>query len=485
MSRIKGNLGVERVVLSGVCQFGKEAYYDIQDIITSNSFSLDANQAIYKCIEKSLEKIDKLDVTSLLAAGDSLGLSALLTKNKIDIEYIRSLFNFPIKLENVRPHAKQLAKIEIIQKEQYALMDAYNKLGELDGTESISEILGIPEEAIFEVTNELNNRNDEAPKQIMDGAKLRLEALAANPIQNIGIPTPWPIFNEVIGGGVRPGVCLIGARPKTGKSTLAIGAGLHIAGVLNIPVLYIDTEMNKEEQQNRIIANDAGIDVKLIETGNFSLYEDYCYKTADSITKLEKIPFHHKWCGGKPFEEITAIMRRWIYHVVGFDNEGKTNPHIVIYDYFKLMNEDGLDKVQEYQKIGFQVSYLSDFCKKYQTPCLSFVQLNRDGVTKDTSDIISQSDRLLWLCTSCSVFKRLNKDEIMENGGSKFGNRRMFLLEGRFGEPLEEGDSILMNFDGKKSKITEIGTKFNLLKNQSNNTGFEINDRPGEDSSEH
>jgi hypothetical protein len=140
------------------------------------------------------------------------------------------------------------------------------------------------------------------------------------------------------------------------------------------------------------------------------------------------------------------------------------------------MDASSLEKMQEYQSIGFQISALSDFCKKYDTPCLAFTQVNRDGISKDTSDIISQSDRLLWLCISCSVFKRLTKEEITENGGTKFGNRRLILLEGRFGEPLEDGDSILMNFDGKRSKITEIDTKFNTLRKKNNITGFEMND---------
>jgi replicative DNA helicase len=485
--KIKGNLGVERVVLAGLCQFGKEAYFDIIDIVSTNSFSLEANQAIYKCIEKALQQVDKLDATSLLAASDSLGLSTQLTKNKVDVEYIRSLFSFPIKLENIRPHAKQLAKIEIIQKEQIALMEAYNKLGTLDGTESINEILSVPETAIFDVINDINNRNDESPKQIVDGARLRLEALAANPIKNIGIPTPFAIYNKIIGGGIRSGVALIAARPKQGKSTLAINIGLHVAEILNIPVLFVDTEMIKTEQENRVIACHSNLEIDLIETGNFALYESHAETVKKTLNILEKIPFEHKFVGGKPFEEILSLIRRWIYQSVGFNDEGKTNPHLIIYDYFKLMDASSLEKMQEYQSIGFQISALSDFCKKYDTPCLAFTQVNRDGISKDTSDIISQSDRLLWLCTSCSVFKRLSKEEIVENGGPKYGNRRLVLLEGRFGEPLEEGDSILMQFDGKKSKILEIGTKFNLQRNRPIKTGFEMNDddTSGENISEH
>ena len=52
MSKVKGNPGVERVVLAGLCQYGKDAYYDVSDIINTKTFSLDSNQALYRCLEK-------------------------------------------------------------------------------------------------------------------------------------------------------------------------------------------------------------------------------------------------------------------------------------------------------------------------------------------------------------------------------------------------------------------------------------------------
>jgi len=475
MSKVKGNIGVERVVLAGICQFGKDAYYDVSDIISPNTFSLDANQALYKCLEKVLTQIDKPDATSIMAAADSLGLSDLLTRNKIDVEYIRSLFAFPIKeLKNVRPHAKQLAKIDIIRKEQAALYQAQRELDEFDGTETVDKILGIGEAAVFGLINELNTQTEENPKQIVTGTREKLTRLLEKPIENIGIPTPWPIYNKLIGNGIRPGVALIGARPKCGKSTLAINCGLHVAQ-LGIPTLYVDTEMVQDEQDNRIVACSAEVNSELIETGKF---EDYKKEVWAAIDKLEKLPFYHKWVGGANFEEILSIIRRWLYKDVGFNEFGKPKPHFIIYDYFKLMNESGLTgNVAEYQKIGFQISYLSDFCKLYGTPTLAFVQVNRDGITKDTSDIISMSDRLLWLCTSCSVMKKLSKEEISENGGRRFGNRRLSIIEGRFAKEFDEGDCILFDFQGDKSRIKELGTRYALQKqNQINDTGFEIED---------
>lgn len=470
---MKGNAGAERAVLAGVCRYGREAFYDVADMVTANTFTLDSNQAAWKCIEQILQNSDKVDATSILAQAETNGLS-IFFKKKEDLEFVRSLFDFPIQLSNVRQFAKQIAKLEIIKAEQAALLKAHHELENFDGTESIDKIVGVPENAILEVTQKLNNQNDTQPKLLGDGAYERLLHLAENPVTMIGVPTPYAIYNDLIGGGIRPGVSLIGARPKCGKSTFALNTGLHVAEKMKMPILYIDTEMSKDDQENRGVACVAEIDNRLIETGQYGKIISLKNKVLEAAQKLKTLPFHHKWVGGMEFTEIISIIRRWLYSVVGFDENGKAKPHLIIYDYFKLMDAAVLDKMQEHQAIGFQISALSDFCKQYQSPCLAFVQLNRDGITKDTSDILAQSDRLLWLCTSAAVFKRKEKEEMTEDG-MEAGNRKLILLEGRFGEPLEQGDYVCMNLNGAKSQIKEIGIKSKIVKQeQHNNSGFEI-----------
>lgn len=468
---LKNSPGAEKAVLAGLCKYGRQGFYDVNDIISINTFVSENNQALYKCIDTVLKHTETVDITSIIAASETLGLSNLLTKNKTDIEFLRALFAFPIQKDSIRVWAKQIAKLEFIRKSISTLDEAKERLNLLDGLEPIDQIVAIPEHAVFSLTNEINTKNDNNPVKLGSTAEERMNFLLANPVTMKGIPTPWPIYNDLIGGGLRTGVHLVAARPKIGKSSMALNTGWHISDALQIPVLYIDTEMNEEEQENRLISLVSGIEGRLIETGRFLESKSLVF---EAINKIKNSKFHHKWVGGKSFEEIVSIMRRWIMSEVGFDENGNTKPHLIIYDYFKLMNENSLDKMQEYQAIGFQISYLSDFCKQYDTPCLSYVQINRDGITKDSSDIISQSDRLLWLCTSCAIFKRKDKEEILEDG-KQWGNRKLILLEGRFGEPLEQGDYVCMNFDGAKSKIVEYKTKFAILKEQKDhNSGFQI-----------
>ena len=58
--------------------------------------------------------------------------------------------------------------------------------------------------------------------------------------------------------------------------------------------------------------------------------------------QLNNIPYKYITIAGKSFEETLSIMRRWIVKEVGFDENGRTNPCMIIYDYlwFIIINDD-------------------------------------------------------------------------------------------------------------------------------------------------
>lgn len=250
---------------------------------------------------------------------------------------------------------------------------------------------------------------------------------------------------------------------------------IHVAKNLNIPILYLDTEMVKNEQLIRILSGLSKIDMSRIETGKFGTSETEKQRVLNVLKDNSNIPFYHISVAGKEFDEILSVIRRWILRVVGYDNFGKIKNCLVIFDYFKLMNEDSLKSMEEYQALGFQVSKLADFSKKFDFPILAFVQLNRDGVTKETSDVISQSDRLLWLCTSFSILKRKTDEEIAVDTPIN-GNTKLIPIESRFGPGLESGDYINLQFIKNIASMREINTRNESLKNKKTNSGFDLDD---------
>ena len=97
--------------------------------------------------------------------------------------------------------------------------------------------------------------------------------------------------------------------------------------------------------------------------------------------------------------------------------DGTAKDCVIVYDYLKLMDSQGISQdLKEYQVLGFMMTSLHNFAVRYKVPILGFIQLNRDGITKETTDTASGSDRIIWLCSNFSIFKRKSDEEIADDG---------------------------------------------------------------------
>ena len=264
---------------------------------------------------------------------------------------------------------------------------------------------------------------------------------------------------------------------NTGKSCIADNIALHISKNLNIPVLMLDTEMSTEDHWNRILANISGVSINQIANGSFYNDKNKVDAVSQAVNIVKKIPYHYISIAGKPFEETLSIARRWLLKNVGYDENGRLNDCLIIYDYLKLMTSDSINNnMAEFQVLGFQITNLHNFCVENDCPCLSFVQLNRDGITKESTDAVSGSDRLIWLCTSFSIFKN-KTDEEMATDGLMNGNKKLIPIVSRHGPGIEDSGYICLNMIGENAKITEVGTIREIKRNEKNRSkGFPATD---------
>jgi replicative DNA helicase len=242
----------ERAVLAGIFSYGENAYLEVSDIISESTFTIDSNVIIYKCLKHLCDKNSEVDIASVYSVAEELGVSSILNK-KQEAQHLRAVVDFPVNFSNIRKFAGKIRKLEITRLLRKQLELAQDKLLEINGSESIGSILAVAEDTVFNFTNLLND-SDEAPHHIASDLEEYIKELEENPIDQVGIPTGFPIYDQSIGGGLRKGtVNVIGARPKTGKTLLSDNMGYHIASK-GIPVLNMDTEMAKQDHIHRVLA---------------------------------------------------------------------------------------------------------------------------------------------------------------------------------------------------------------------------------------
>ncbi len=463
------DIGSERAVLSGLFQYGIDAYVTISDLISVESFGHFNNQILYRCIEKIVNNDQKIDIPSLLAAANQLGVLDTVNTDQ-ELKYIKSLLDFPINKDNVFSFAIQLKKFEFARKIKTLTGKIHKDIESVTGSESINDIIQILEDPVTEFLRE--DDGGDTPEKIGNKIEDYVTFLSENKCDIIGIPTGFSRYDEAIGGGLRRKcVDLVSARPKVGKSVFADNVALNISSN-GVPVLMLDTEMSKEDHLNRLLANLSGVPINEIATGKFVDDEEKNAKVMESMRKLESIPYSYISVAGKPFEQILNLIKRWIVQEVKTDEYGKTNDCVIIYDYLKLMSSSSItNNIQEYQALGFQITALHNLCVKLDIPCLSFVQLNRDGITKESTDAVSGSDRLIWLCTSFTIFKIKSPEELAEDGPNA-GNRKLVPIVSRHGAGLDDGDYINMIMNGSHAKLRELKTRNEFKKQPVGDTGL-------------
>lgn len=449
------NTNNEEAVISILCQDGVGAYHEIAGLgITEDSFVQPTNKVLFKSLKRLFEDgINQPDTMLIVSAAQDIKYDLSPETSLID-----QLFHNNVNIENIGLFAKKLKKLEIAKKMDMALKEAQRQIAGVDGSESISDICGIIEDKLANIFSFIDLNNGD-PISFGDIVEEVIEDKINNPIDQIGIPTGFPIWDNSIGGGLRRhSIQLVGGRSKSGKSVFSKQVGINVAE-RSIPVLYLDTEMQTQDQLIRIIAGEAGVPIKQLETGQFTESIEYKKKVMLAQEKLKKIGdnFQHKVIAGEPFKNHLAVIKKWLVTHVGLTKEGKAKDCVIIYDYFKIMDSNHMNNLQEYQALGFMLSELHNFSVKFDVPMLASVQLNRDGVEKEDSSVISQSDRIAWLCSSFTIIKAKTSAEIAEDGVEN-GNQKLVPVLARYGPCLQQGDYIDVNFNRDITAMNELGT---------------------------
>lgn len=459
---------VEASILAGLVRHGASVFYEVNLLLRPESFADADNQLIYKCLAAALSsgQADSVDRPTLYVAAASLGFADYLERPEIK-RYIESLYRIPVEADSVEKLCVRLKIIETSRDLRARFRLADENLSRVTGDESIDELFRLAEEPVQSVMLELAGGVKFArTRQIAEGARERFRERIRNPVAAVGIPTGFSRFDRAH-GGCRPGsVTLICARMKTGKTMFVNNVAINVAEQLGVPVLNIDTEMDIEQQMDRAAACLSGLWTDDLERG--SLNKEQQRRLGAALDRLEKMPYFYEEVRDLPFDAILSRIKRWVHKYVGFQPNGKANPCLVVFDYFKLMTEgEAQGRLAIHHKMGFQAQALKNLMAELGTPCVCFAQANRDGIDFTDERILRDADRILDTVTSFWVFRRKPDAEIMpaRKGELRLTHELYFCLS-RFGKGLDRANYINIGTDYSRGLMAEGPTRDELFQQQ-------------------
>lgn len=417
--------------------------------IKHTDFTKNVFNELYQIIKQLYLDHSRIEPASIISKGKELNFRFIQSQK--NISSIENLFVKKPKVDNLIMYCKIVKNASIRALLSYKLDECRGLVEEsTTGIEAISKV----ENSIYTFGKDV--APDEEIIKLGEHTDKILKELSENPA--IGLSTGFPTYDKAIGGGLREGsVHIIGARPKQGKTQVALKIGLHNAEA-GIPTLFLDTELQDRDQVPRLVAILMNIPFEALETGKWLRIKDYVKKYKDGKKKLKTLPFYWVRIAGKSLDEIIGIIRRFIMKIVGTDKNGRHNKCLICYDYLKLMNAKDVSRsMQEYQALGYRISQLHDLMGDYNASMLMTLQLNRDGIDREDSAAASQSDRLVWLCDSFTIFKQLSPEELALTHGES--NHKLFVSDTRHGKGTSIGQFIGINADKSRAFFQDMGLK--------------------------
>lgn len=318
--------------------------------------------------------------------------------------------------------------------ELYKLCKRQEEFLESDETEVLN-----PNELINSLEQRVADLNNKVEKvatayKFGDDAERVLALRAEQPNTIPGLETGMPKFDYYTNGGQPGDLIMVCARAKTGKSTMLTNWATKLSVEDKIPILYIDTEMNEREQEDRILAILSGVPHKEIMSGMYVIdtengtAEDKKRRLKEAIEKLKESEYYHIYMPTFTVDKVNAVAKSF---------KVKHGIEALFFDYLKFpASELGtLKSAQEWQMLGFIASGLKDLAGTLNIPVYSACQENRSNINEQKKDAtnVGGSDRILQLATKL-IFLVNKPDEVVADEGEYFGNQQLQIAYQRNGE---------------------------------------------------
>ena len=336
------------------------------------------------------------------------------------------------------------------------LIDISKRIIELAQSEK-AEVLN-PTELITFAEEQINDLNvsisvkDDAYKMGEETESILSERIK-RPNEVPGIEVGWEAYDKLTNGALGGDLIVVCAPSKVGKSALITNWACNLSTQSEMPILYIDTEMNAREQEDRLLSIISGVPHKEIVSGMYVL-DTANGKSKEKIEKvqyaaelLRKNKYYHIYMPYFNIEQVSAISKKYaLQHDI----------QALFFDYIKTPSNSNMGKnTQEYQQLGHFTSGLKDLAGTLDIPIFTACQTNRDNLGTQAPDAsnIGGSYRILQLATKL-MFLVNKSDEQIAKHGSQGGNQQLIIKYQRNG--ASDCDPINIMFQKEILRQSEV-----------------------------
>jgi replicative DNA helicase len=233
--------------------------------------------------------------------------------------------------------------------------------------DAVDETLDRAEAAIFEVAEKRVADTLTPLYPALEETMNQLEALYDRDSDVVGTPTGYHDIDSILLGLQPSTLSVVAARPGQGKSSLALGIAQHIALHARKPVLFFSMEMGRLELTKRLLAAEANVPARKLQTGKLSDHE--WPRVNQAIGRLAEAPF---FIDDNPHCTVMEMRAKGRRIKARYGDLG-----LIVVDYLQLMTSHNKRVESRQVEVSELSRGLKILARELETPVMCLSQLNR------------------------------------------------------------------------------------------------------------
>lgn len=436
------DLESERRVLSAMLH-SEEACIEAYNSIQATDFSSPKHATVYELASSLYEREVRPTFVELIKEGHSLGLFT----SPRDIEELQYISEYYIDDENIKYWIKNVKDKARLRKYESFLRKSYQQLSE-DQDQEVEQLLMAAEEELTNLTALEIDDHIDTPQDLarvgyeeVERRFLRykeIKELYKGVIPLDGLPTGFDNLNKIT-LGYKPGdLVILGAQTGHGKTSFAMHTAHSIAVKNSHNLLYLNTEMSREQIALRWGSILSGIEHDRVRSGEIN--ESELSRILNGYSLLGESGFYSYPCPNLTPEKTISIARKF---------KAQKDIDIMIIDYVGRMDKQD-PRLQEWQILEQIVKTQKMLAQNLKIVVMCLVQLNPDGTLQGAKRMKNECDLLLKLSP-------IPREELEENEELKkydvMPNYSIFIDKNRDGQ---SGIRIPIYFDLSKQVMRDV-----------------------------
>ena len=362
---LPANIDAEKTIL-GAILLDNAAYSEAAERIDADDFSLDSHRRIFLRMTELMNAQHAVDIVTLS--------NELARYKEIEaiggVAYLASLTEGLPRRPVIEEYIKIVKDKSLLRRLMAICSAAIARAA--DQSETALEVLGAAETQLMEVSEKGITHGLQSLDQIVQNSFGSIDNLYKESREVTGLATGFTELDRMTSGLQKGELIIVAARPSMGKTALAINICQNAAVSQNAIVAVFSLEMSKESLLRRMLASQAWVDQRKLQTG-FLGREDHD-KLTSALGQLVEAHLFIDDSAGISLSEMRAKARRLKQNAGGLD--------LIMVDYLQLMtatpsSAGGKHYENRTQEVSAISRGLKALAKELDVPVVALSQLSR------------------------------------------------------------------------------------------------------------